>query len=113
MCANIMLAGKLGIGFGNHRIDNSLLLDVLNVFTVVVMDIDLSDNEVNVHSIGNEVSFVLTSGSGKERIERKLRKSQINSDRLSLMFMVSYTMVFHKTIHCLLYILLLAFYCFM
>ena len=110
MCTNITLARKLGIGFGNRRIDNSLLLDM---FTVVAMDIDLSDNKVNVHSIGNKVSFVLTSGSGEERIERKLRKSQINADRLSLMFMVSYTMVFHKTIHCLLYILLLAFYCFM
>ena len=66
MCANITLAGKLGIGFGNHRINNSLLLDV---FTVVVMDIDLSDNEVNIHSVGNEASFVLTSGSGEERIE--------------------------------------------
>ena len=75
---------------------------------MVAMDIDLSDNEVNVHSIGNEVSFVLTSGLGEERIERKLRKSQINADRLSLMFMVSYTMVFHKAIHCLFYILLLA-----
>ena len=80
---------------------------------MVAMDIDLSDNEVNVHSIGNEVSFVLTSGLGEERIERKLRKSQINADRLSLMFMVSYTMVFHKAIHCLFYILLLAIYCFM
>ena len=71
ICTNLgrKLGRNLHIRFGNHRPDSSLLLDVFNV---VVMDIDLSDNQVNVHAISNEVSFVLSRGSGKERIERKL-----------------------------------------
>ena len=56
ICANIgrKLGRNLHIGLGNHQPDSSLLLDV---FTVVVIDIGLSDNQVNIHLIGNEASF--------------------------------------------------------
>lgn len=51
---------------------------------------DLSDSEeMPPLSLHTETSFVLIRRSGEERVERKLRRSQINADRLSLMFTVS------------------------
>jgi hypothetical protein len=78
----LYLAGKFG---------GEIYISLCSLFTFVMELSDIESFETDFSS-PTESSFVLISdqGDGGSRIERRLRQSQINVERLSLMFKVSF-----------------------